>query len=167
MIAFHDPGTGAILHLEGEQWVGPGGSPVYPLVDGVARFLDVLDSDVSQVFYPPAPYLQGPGTDLLRVAMRRLSDEQRYQACKHLVIRNRYLAHLLGGFVMVGYYDKNDPAVDPETQQFGLFDAYSPRWNHRHTADEVVRWFREEGFREVTVVDPGTHNVRVRGQLPV
>ena len=114
--------------------------------------------------YPPAPYLQGPGTDLLRIGMRRLSDERRYDVCKHLVIRNRYLALALGGVLMVGHYDPKKSTVDPETQQFGLFDAYSPRWNHRHGCDEVVGWFRDEGFREVTVVDPGTGNVRVRGQ---
>jgi hypothetical protein len=96
--------------------------------------------------------------------MRRLSDERRYDACRHLVIRNRRIAGLVGRFLMVGYYDPNDATVDPETLQFGLFDAYSPRWNHRHRADEVVSWFRREGFREVTVVDPGTGNVRVRGQ---
>jgi SAM-dependent methyltransferase len=116
--------------------------------------------------YPPGPYLQGPGTDLLRIGMRRLSDERRYNACKHLVIRNRHLALALGSVMMVGHYDPRNPGVDPETQQFGLFDAYSPRWNHRHRADEVVRWFRDEGFREVTVVDPGTGSVRVRGQRP-
>jgi SAM-dependent methyltransferase len=116
--------------------------------------------------YPPAPYLQGPGTDLLRIVMRRLSDERRYNACKHLVIRNRYLAFALGGVLMVGHVDPRNPTPDAETQQFGLFDAYSPRWNHRHSATEVVRWFREEGFREVTVVDPGTGNVRVRGERP-
>jgi SAM-dependent methyltransferase len=113
--------------------------------------------------YPPAPYLQGPGTDLLRIAMRRLSDEQRYRACKHLVIKNRYLAFAMSGFLMVGHLDPKKPEIDTETQQFGLFDAYSPRWNHRHSSSEVVGWFREEGFREVTVVDPGTGNVRVRG----
>jgi SAM-dependent methyltransferase len=118
--------------------------------------------------YPPAPYLQGPGTDLLRAGMRRLSDEQRYKACRHLVIHNRYLAFALGGVLMVAYYDPKNPnqEIDPETMQFGLFDAYSPRWNHRHGSAEVVSWFRDEGFREVTVVDPGTGNVRVRGQRP-
>ena len=116
--------------------------------------------------YPPAPYLQGPGTDLLRIAMRRMPDERRYDVCKHLIIRNRYLAFALGRVLMIGYYDPNNSTVDPESLQFGLFDAYSPRWNHRHRADEVVKWFREEGFREVTVIDPGTGNVRVRGQRP-
>jgi SAM-dependent methyltransferase len=306
MIPFHDPATDAELHLEGDRWVGPEGTPVFLVVDGVTRFLAELEPGASQVqrvfhyeharhdrshwvrfrpelvdefladcelprgffagkdvldagcgsgrwsyamaqlgarvhamdltaagpealaaelageagvricqadlyappfptrafdfvlswgvlhhtrsthagfksvarfvnpggtlyvmVYPRGPYLQGPGTDLLRIGMRRLSDERRYDLCKHLVIRNRHLALALGSVMMVGHHDpKNPGAPDPETQQFGLFDAYSPRWNHRHRVEEVVRWFREEGFREVAVVDPGTGNVRVRGQRP-
>ena len=116
--------------------------------------------------YRPSPLLQGPGTDLLRIAMRRLSDERRYEVCKHLVIRNRALATALSPFLMVSYYDEARSEVDPETMQFGLFDAYSPRWNHRHSVGEVAGWFRDAGFREVTVVDPGRGNVRVRGVRP-
>jgi SAM-dependent methyltransferase len=116
--------------------------------------------------YPPATYLQGPGTDLLRRFMRRLSDERRYDACRHLVLTNRWVAFLLSFFLMVAYYDPRTSDSDPKTLQFGLFDAYSPRWNYRHSAKEVVEWFREAGFREVTVVDPGTGNVRVRGVRP-
>ena len=115
------------------------------------------------MLYRKAPLLQGPGTDLLRIAMRRLSDERRYDACKHLVIRNRAVATALSPFLMVSYYDEDHSDVDPQTMQFGLFDAYSPRWNHRHSVGEVVGWFRDAGFREVTVVDPGRGNVRVRG----
>jgi SAM-dependent methyltransferase len=305
MIPFSDPDTGIELHEEPRRWVGPGGTPAYPVVGGVTRFLGELEPDVSQVqrvfhyeharhdrshwvrfraelvdefladcelprdffagkdvldagcgsgrwsyalsklgsrvhamdltaagpealaeelagqpdvrvcqanlsappfppaafdfvmswgvlhhtksthagfksvarlvkpggtlyvmVYPRGPYLQGPGTDLLRIGMRRLSDERRYDLCKHLVLRNRQLALALGSVMMVGHCDPADPQADPETQQFGLFDAYSPRWNHRHRADEVVAWFREAGFREVTVVDPGTANVRVRGRRP-
>ena len=252
MIGFRDPLTGAELHEEPGHWVGANGSPSYPIVDGVARFVPGLASDVQQVqrvfdfeharhdrshwvqfrpelvdefladcelpreffagkdvldagcgsgrwsyamsqigarvhamdltasgpealsaelrghdevricqadlyappfpdqafdfvmswgvlhhtkstregfrrvsrlvkpggtlyvmVYPPAPYLQGPGTDLLRIGMRRLSDERRYDACKHLVIRNRYLAFALGGFFMVGHYDPEKSTVDP------------------------------------------------------
>ena len=66
-------------------------------------------------------------------------------------------------FVMVAHHDPKTSTADAQTMQFGLFDAYSPRWNYRHSAKEVVTWFRDSGFREVTVVDPGTLNVRVRG----
>ena len=115
--------------------------------------------------YRKAPF-QTPGTELLRMGMRRLSDERRYEACKRLVIRNKLLATALGPFVMVAHYDPETSAVDAETMQFGLFDAYSPRWNHTHSVAEVVGWFRDAGFREVTVVDPGRGNVRVRGVRP-
>lgn len=117
------------------------------------------------MIYPPAPYLQGPGTDLLRMFMRRLSDERRYRACRRLVVRNPWLARVLNLFVMNGYVDRAAGEDEVAAVQFGLFDAYSPRYNFRHPAAEVVRWFREEGFREVVVVD-GTGNVRVRGTRP-
>jgi SAM-dependent methyltransferase len=115
--------------------------------------------------YRKAPF-QRPGTELLRMAMRRMSDERRYEACKRLVIRNKPLATALGPFLMVAHYDPVHSEVDAETMQFGLFDAYSPRWNHTHSVAEVVGWFRDAGFREVTVVDPGRGNVRVRGVRP-
>jgi SAM-dependent methyltransferase len=116
--------------------------------------------------YAPEGRVRGPATDALRVVMRRLPDEKRYQACRHLVIKNRRLAVALSSVLQVAHYDPEEAAIDPRTLQFGLFDAYSPRWNHRHSAGEVVRWFRDAGFREVTVVEPGTGNVRVRGVRP-
>lgn len=112
--------------------------------------------------YPPLPYLQGPGTDLLRMLMRRLSDERRYAACRRLVVHNPWLARVLNLFVMNAYLDRRADEDEVGAAQFGLFDAYSPRYNFRHSAGEVVRWFRDEGFREVVVVD-STGNIRVRG----
>lgn len=117
------------------------------------------------MIYPPAPYLQGPGTDLLRTVMRRLSDERRYAACRRLVVRNPWLARVLNLVVMNGYVDPGADEDEVAAVQFGLFDAYSPRYNFRHSAGEVVGWFREEGFREVVVVD-ASGNIRVRGTRP-
>lgn len=102
------------------------------------------------------------GTNLLRRAMRRLSDEQRYRACRWLVIRNRALARLLDPFLMIAYADPGTVAEDTRTLQFGLFDAYSPRYNHTHSRDEVVGWFEQAGFENVTVVD-AHETVKVRG----
>jgi 2-polyprenyl-3-methyl-5-hydroxy-6-metoxy-1,4-benzoquinol methylase len=115
--------------------------------------------------YRKAP-VQTVGTELLRKVMRRMSDERRYEVCKRLVIRNKLVATALGPFLMVAHYDPETSEVDAETMQFGLFDAYSPRWNHTHSVAEVVGWFRDAGFREVTVIDPGRGNVRVRGVRP-
>lgn len=117
------------------------------------------------MIYPPAPYLQGPGTDLLRILMRRLPDERRYRACRRLVVRNPWLARVLNLFVMNAYVGREAGEDEVAAVQFGLFDAYSPRYNFRHSAAEVVSWFRAEGFREVVVVD-ATGNIRVRGTRP-
>jgi 2-polyprenyl-3-methyl-5-hydroxy-6-metoxy-1,4-benzoquinol methylase len=101
-------------------------------------------------------------TNALRWFMRRFSDERRYEMCRRLVVRNRYVAFLLGHLLMVGYLDPNNPDLDEKTIQFGLFDAYSPRFNGTHTTEEVTAWFRAEGFTDVVSIDqPGA--VRVRG----
>ena len=101
-------------------------------------------------------------TEMLRWYMRLLPDERRYEFCRHLVIRNPYVAAALGHLVMVSYHDPSHPEIDEETLQFGLFDAYSPRFNFTHSRSEVRRWFREEGFESPVVLDlPGS--VRARG----
>jgi hypothetical protein len=106
--------------------------------------------------------LRSAGTDALRFFMRRLSDERRYRACRLLVIRNSVAARVLSPFLIVSYLPPGSK-LDAATAQFGLFDAYSPRWNHVHTPAEVTGWFSGAGFEDVVVVDkPGA--VRVRGR---
>ncbi len=63
---------------------------------------------------------------------------------------------------MVEYLDP-ESGVDAETLQFGLFDAYSPRYNHLHTGPEVAGWFTEAGFGDVQIVPLPAGSVRVRG----
>jgi 2-polyprenyl-3-methyl-5-hydroxy-6-metoxy-1,4-benzoquinol methylase len=114
--------------------------------------------------YERGSRLCAAGTDLLRHVLRRLPDEQRYRACRLLVTRNPWVYRLLGPFVIASYLGP-DTTIDAQTAQFGLFDAYSPRWNHLHTVDEVAGWFHERGFEDVKPVDlPGA--VRVRGRRP-
>ena len=35
----------------------------------------------------------------------------------------------------------------------GTFDCYSPRFNHTHTDEEVISWYKSEGFDEVQVIN--------------
>lgn len=35
----------------------------------------------------------------------------------------------------------------------GVFDCYSPRFNHTHSDEEVISWFRSEGFDNVQIVN--------------
>lgn len=114
--------------------------------------------------YEVGSKLREYGTNALRFLMRRLSDEQRYRACRLLVIRNPYVAQVLSPFFIVTQLGPDSP-IDVSTAQFGLFDAYSPRWNHLHSTDEVVGWFEAAGLEDVKpLTSPGA--VRVRGRKP-
>jgi len=46
-----------------------------------------------------------------------------------------------------------------------LVDFFSPVYQHRYTADEIVSWFREEGFENIVPVDRGPYGFAVRGDL--
>jgi SAM-dependent methyltransferase len=114
--------------------------------------------------YEAGSRLREVGTNALRAVMRRLSDERRYRACRLLVTRNALVSRALSPFLIVTYLPP-DSTLDVSTAQFGLFDAYSPRWNHLHTRAEVAGWFAAAGFEDVVQLStPGA--VRVRGRLP-
>lgn len=98
--------------------------------------------------------LKVAGTDLLRMALRRLSPDARYRACGRLVMSNRLLFHLARGFVECVPVWKLSESLDAGTAQFGLYDWYSPRYNHLHSVDEVQGWFREAGFEEPVLTTP-------------
>lgn len=100
-------------------------------------------------------------TNIVRWFMRRLPDDRRYRACRSLIVRNRLLAQVLGRFLMISYLERGSE-VDERTLQFGLYDAYSPRYNHLHTRAEVRGWFEDAGFEDVTVIDV-RGSVKVRG----
>ncbi len=103
------------------------------------------------------------GTDLVRGYLRRLPNAKRYKACRYLIIRNRYLARILNSLLIVSYYNPATSKIDPQTIQFGLYDAYSPRFNHLHTRDEVAGWFRENNFHQIEILDCPAETVKVRG----
>jgi SAM-dependent methyltransferase len=102
-------------------------------------------------------------TNCLRSLMRRLPDERRYAACRFLVIENPLLYRAVAPFLMVSRHDPANRELDRKTLQFGLFDAYSPRYNHVHTRDEVRGWFRDSGFDEVIAIETPAAAVKVRG----
>jgi hypothetical protein len=97
--------------------------------------------------------------------MRRLSDEQRYKACRYLVIADPTVARLVAPFLMISRYTPGS-GIDVQTLQFGLFDAYSPRYNHLHTRDEVRGWFEDAGLRDVEIIDSPTGAIKARARRP-
>ncbi len=94
------------------------------------------------------------GTELLRRVLRRLSPEARYRACGWLVIRNRLLFHLVRGFIACVPARDLSEALDTRTAQFGLYDWYSPRYNHLHRVEEVRGWFQEAGYEDLRLTTP-------------
>lgn len=94
------------------------------------------------------------GTELLRFLLRRLSPEARYRFCARLVIHSRLVFHLLRGFIACIPSTDLTPQLDAETAQFGLYDWYSPQFNHLHSVSEVRGWFEDQGFDDVTVTTP-------------
>ena len=94
------------------------------------------------------------GTELLRTVLRRLSPETRYRMCGRLIIRNRLLFHLLRGFVACIPVEHLSERWDAHTAQFGLYDWYSPRYNHLHRIDEVEGWFRDAGYTDLHLTNP-------------
>lgn len=94
------------------------------------------------------------GTELLRIAMRRLSPEARYRLCGKLVIHNPLLFYLLRGLITCVPAQDLSESLDAQTAQFGLYDWYSPRYNHLHTVEEIRRWFLEAGYEAVCLTSP-------------
>jgi SAM-dependent methyltransferase len=109
---------------------------------------------------------QGRGvwlTDVVRWLLRRVSPERRYALCRYLVIEHRGLFDFLEKRMIVAYYDPKASPLKRETLQFGLYDAYSPKYNWLHSADEVTEWFRSSGFCDVFVIASPQGAVQVRG----
>ncbi len=93
-------------------------------------------------------------TDLVRTVMRRLPGPARYRACARLVISSPAWYRRISPWLKVYDGSTARTALDRSTLVFDAFDAYSPRYNHVHTADEVRRWFAEAGFVDVTLTRP-------------
>jgi 2-polyprenyl-3-methyl-5-hydroxy-6-metoxy-1,4-benzoquinol methylase len=94
------------------------------------------------------------GTEALRLILRRLSPERRYRFCRHLVVKNRLIFQLLRGLVACVPVQHLTENFDAEAAQFGLYDWYSPQYNHLHSIAEMRRWFAEESFTDVQTTTP-------------
>jgi 2-polyprenyl-3-methyl-5-hydroxy-6-metoxy-1,4-benzoquinol methylase len=93
-------------------------------------------------------------TDLVRAVMRRLPGPARYRACARLVISSPAWYRRISPWLKVYDGSTARTALDRSTLIFDAFDAYSPRYNHVHTAEEVRRWFAAAGFVDVTLTRP-------------
>jgi 2-polyprenyl-3-methyl-5-hydroxy-6-metoxy-1,4-benzoquinol methylase len=52
---------------------------------------------------------------------------------------------------------------DPEARMLDTFDWYSPKYQSKHTYEEVFRWFEDMGMEDMHV---GEYSIAVRGRKP-
>jgi len=50
---------------------------------------------------------------------------------------------------------------DPEARMLDTFDWYSPKYQSKHTYEEVFRWYRDMGMENL---DIGEFSIAVRGR---
>jgi SAM-dependent methyltransferase len=104
------------------------------------------------------------GGEILRPLTRRLPSERLLRAVRQVVPRAHALKQRvpkLGRFVDLALPTSNHP--DPEWRILDTFDWYSPRYQWKHTYDEVERWFARLGFERVERL---SFPVSVRGRKP-
>jgi len=104
-------------------------------------------------------------TNLIRRVLRRFPEDRRYQACRSLIIRNPQLCALLAHLIICAPQPLSGDPEEISTLQFGLYDAYSPVFNHLHTREEVAEWFRESGFTDLTLTKPVRQTNRLKAFL--
>ncbi len=100
-------------------------------------------------------------TDVIRWLLRWLPEDRRYRACKLLLIKNRLLYSALTRLIICTPYPASDDPLDVSTRQLGLYDAYSPMFNHLHTWQEVFAWFHEQDFDDVMLTKPVRYTSRL------
>lgn len=93
-------------------------------------------------------------TNLVRWFLRGFSEERRYRLCRYFIITNPVLYYMLRPFFLCMRPPKGADALELSTMQFGLYDWYSPTFNHLHSRAEVRSWFLECMFDRVTLTRP-------------
>jgi SAM-dependent methyltransferase len=93
-------------------------------------------------------------TDLIRRVLRLFPEEQRYRLCKLFIVKQPRLHAWLANWIICASYPASADPLDLSTLQLGLYDAYAPVFNHLHSRQEVLSWFEEHKFTQLTLTKP-------------
>lgn len=93
-------------------------------------------------------------TDLIRRVLRLFPEEQRYRLCRLFIIKQPRLHAFLADRIICAAYPASADPLELSTIQLGLYDAYAPIFNHLHTRQEVLSWFEEHKFTQMTLTKP-------------
>jgi SAM-dependent methyltransferase len=140
--------------------------------------------DLSIYVYRRKAPLRELADDHLRQAAIAMSEEEAWELAEQLTSLGRALSELRATIsvpdipalgIAGGTHDIQrfiywhflkcywNPALRHDDNVITNFDWYRPRYAHRHTADEVRRWFAAAGL-EIVTFDESTSGISVRGR---
>ena len=90
-------------------------------------------------------------TDVLRVATTRMDKKHLYSLCRTVVEP----VYTLTKIPLIGFPFRAFISTHPskEWRALDTFDWYSPKYQSKHSHDEVVAWFTEAGLTEIKKLD--------------
>ena len=104
------------------------------------------------------------GSEILRPVTSRMSQERLLRVVRWTVPRMDRIHERVGRLSLpLRVVLPTSTHGDPEWRILDTFDWYSPRYQWKHTNDEVTGWFRRLGFTDLWV---GPAPVSVRGRRP-
>ncbi len=151
----------------------------FPALTAVGGWLDCGGADTRAAFLSLVPLLKPGGSIAVWVyekaleryvggeVLRRITPRlpRRLLACICRLAVPLYWLHKAPVVGRISYYClPTSMSPDPEERWLDTFDWYSPRYQWKHTVEEVEGWFREA---RLTSVVRGSFPVSVRGTRPV
>jgi SAM-dependent methyltransferase len=104
------------------------------------------------------------GSEVMRPLTSRMSEDRLLRVVRWVVPRVDRLRERVPALSRpLGVVVPTSRHPDPEWRVLDTFDWYSPRYQWKHTDDEVAGWFRRMGFVDLRV---GGVPVSVRGRRP-
>lgn len=131
--------------------------------------------DTKATFSKISPLVKKGGKIFVWVYAKRNIVVRAFMRSGRLIARNTSLQFLLGYCRILAPFYKiiTDGASFLGIAEFGrrsirevtldLFDAFSPRFNHSHTPEEVSEWLATQGFNEQAISGVKKHGFGVRG----
>lgn len=93
-----------------------------------------------------------------RQLKRFMSLESLFTVCRKMAPAYKVCTDLLNSLGVISFRERTTREITLD-----LFDAFAPRYNHRHSEKEVMGWFREMGFANITVSGRQKHGFGVFG----
>ena len=90
-------------------------------------------------------------TDVLRIATTRMDRKQLYSVCKFVVEPIYSVTRIpIIGYPFKAFISTHE---NKDWRLLDTFDWYSPKYQSKHSFDEVIDWFKEAGLHDIKRLD--------------